>query len=50
MELSERGLNLDEVMGGLEKDLLLKSLERAGGIKRKAAELLHISFRSFDEQ
>ena len=30
----------------MEKNLLLKALERTHGIKKKAAELLHISFRS----
>ena len=30
----------------LERSLLLKALDRTKGIKKKAAELLHINFRS----
>jgi len=34
-------------MESLEKQYLLKSLEKAGGSKTRAAELLGMSFRSF---
>jgi two-component system response regulator PilR (NtrC family) len=47
VELPEKGLALDEVLGRLEKDLLVKALERTGGVKRKAADILQVSFRSF---
>ncbi|MGE5699609.1 MAG: sigma-54-dependent transcriptional regulator [Deltaproteobacteria bacterium] len=40
------GASLDAVVDRLEKDLLLKALERAGGNKTEAAKLLNISFRS----
>ncbi|MGZ3537404.1 MAG: helix-turn-helix domain-containing protein [Thermodesulfobacteriota bacterium] len=30
----------------LERNLLVKALDRTKGIKKKAAELLHINFRS----
>ena len=41
------GTSLDTVVDRIEKDLLLKALERAGGNKTEAAKLLNISFRSF---
>ncbi len=41
------GTSLDNVVDRIEKDLLLKALERAGGNKTEAAKLLNISFRSF---
>jgi two-component system response regulator PilR (NtrC family) len=40
------GIDLDRVMGELEKELLLKALDRAGGVRKEAARLLGISFRS----
>lgn len=47
MDLPAEGLDLDKVINQLEKNLLLKALGRTLGIKKKAAELLRISFRSF---
>ncbi|PLX85723.1 MAG: Fis family transcriptional regulator [Desulfuromonas sp.] len=44
--LPETGLDLDDYLGKIEKDLLLKALDRSGGVRKKAAELLGISFRS----
>jgi two-component system response regulator PilR (NtrC family) len=46
IEMGENGLDLDKVMGQLEKELLIKAIHSAGGVKKKAAKLLHISFRS----
>ena len=46
IEMGETGLDLDKVMGQLEKELLIKAIHTAGGVKKKAAKLLHISFRS----
>ncbi len=40
------GVNLEEIVGNLEKDLIEKALKKAGGVKKKAAKLLGISFRS----
>ena len=40
------GVNLEEIVGNLEKELIEKALKKAGGIKKKAAKLLGISFRS----
>jgi two-component system response regulator PilR (NtrC family) len=40
------GVSLDAEMDRLEKNILLKALERTGGNKTEAAKLLNISFRS----
>ena len=39
-------LGLDEAVASLEKTLIAQALERAGGSKMRAAELLKVSFRS----
>jgi two-component system response regulator PilR (NtrC family) len=41
------GANLDEMMNEFERSLLGEAMERCGGVKKKAAALLGISFRSF---
>jgi two-component system response regulator PilR (NtrC family) len=46
IELPPAGLDLEEVVGGIEKGLLLKALQNARGVKKEAAKLLKISFRS----
>ncbi len=43
----EDGINFQEVIAETEKRLLMEALDRAGGVKKRAAELLNISFRSF---
>ena len=45
--IPETGINLNDYMCGIERDLLHKALEKAGGVKTKAAELLGLSFREF---
>jgi transcriptional regulator with PAS, ATPase and Fis domain len=40
------GRNLDEALESYEKDMLLAALERAGGVRKRAAELLGIKYRS----
>ncbi|MCC6849141.1 MAG: sigma 54-interacting transcriptional regulator [Deltaproteobacteria bacterium] len=40
------GRNLDEQLETYEKDMLLAALERAGGVRKRAAELLGIKYRS----
>jgi two-component system response regulator PilR (NtrC family) len=47
LAMPQEGIDLDNVLGQLEKDLLEQALERTRGAKQKAAELLSISFRSF---
>ena len=42
----DKGIDLEALVAEFEKTLLTKALERTGGIKKKAAKLLSISFRS----
>jgi two-component system response regulator PilR (NtrC family) len=44
--LPEEGCNLDEVIGEIERRLMLEALERSGGVRKAAAQLLGITFRS----
>lgn len=46
IEIGDDGIDLDKVVGQIEKELLIKSIHAAGGVKKRAAKLLHISFRS----
>jgi two-component system response regulator PilR (NtrC family) len=46
-QLPASGANLDDLMNAFERDLLLAALERSGGVKKRAAQLLGITFRSF---
>lgn len=46
IQVTEEGLDLDKVMGQIEKELLIKAIHAAGGVKKKAAKLLNITFRS----
>ena len=46
IEIGPEGIDLDKIMGQIEKELLVKGIHAANGIKKKAAKLLHISFRS----
>jgi two-component system response regulator PilR (NtrC family) len=41
------GVDLDEMMNAYERALLTEALGAAGGVKKRAAQLLGISFRSF---
>jgi two-component system response regulator PilR (NtrC family) len=41
------GANLDDILASYERGLLTDALQRAGGVKKRAARLLGISFRSF---
>jgi two-component system, NtrC family, response regulator PilR len=45
-ELTDAGLNLNEELAKFEKGLIEKALEKAGGSKTRAAELLEISYDS----
>ncbi len=44
--LPEDGLDLEAYIRDIEVQLLTQALERSNGIKKKAAQLLHLSFRS----
>ncbi len=46
-EVPDEGIDLDKLVEGIERNLLLNALEKAKGIKTDAARLLKISFRSF---
>ncbi len=46
IQVTEEGIELDKVMGQIEKELLIKAIHTAGGIKKRAAKLLNITFRS----
>jgi two-component system response regulator PilR (NtrC family) len=41
------GVDLEQLMGDYERGLLLEALQAVGGVKKHAARLLGISFRSF---
>ncbi|HTW24666.1 MAG TPA: sigma-54 dependent transcriptional regulator [Candidatus Baltobacteraceae bacterium] len=45
--LPKEGLNLEEHIQGIERSYLLAALERSGGVRTQAAELLKMSYRSF---
>jgi two-component system response regulator PilR (NtrC family) len=45
-ELPPDGCDLDSVLGELERRLLLAALERTGGVRKHAAALLGVTFRS----
>ncbi len=46
IEVGPEGLDIDKVIGQIEKEIIIKAIHQAGGVKKKAAKLLHISFRS----
>ena len=46
-DIPETGIQLEPMLEELEKKYLLKALEMTGGAKKKAGELLGMSFRSF---
>jgi two-component system response regulator PilR (NtrC family) len=45
-DLPVEGCMLDEVLGEVERRLILQALERTGGVRTAAAKLLGITFRS----
>ena len=47
LDLTEEGLDLEGLINGIEKDLLLKALERSKWVKKKAARMLRLNTRSF---
>jgi two-component system response regulator PilR (NtrC family) len=46
LEIPEEGIDLNKVVEDLEKAFILKALEHAEGVKKKAAELLGMNFRA----
>jgi two-component system response regulator PilR (NtrC family) len=47
IQIPPEGVNLDEILASYERRFLLDALGRSGGVKKRAAQLLGISFRSF---
>ena len=45
--IPEDSFELDAYMTQVEKELLFRALDQAGGVRKKAAELLGMSFRQF---
>lgn len=41
------GMDLDAYLASIEKRFLIKALEKSGGVRKKAAEALGMTFRSF---
>ncbi|MDP9150620.1 MAG: sigma-54 dependent transcriptional regulator [Myxococcota bacterium] len=46
MGLPDEGCKLDDVLGEVERRLLLQALERSGGVRTQAARLLGVTLRS----
>ncbi|AKV02162.1 Response regulator of zinc sigma-54-dependent two-component system [Labilithrix luteola] len=46
MSLPEDGCNLDDVLGELERRLILQALDRSGGVRTSAAKTLGVTLRS----
>jgi two-component system response regulator PilR (NtrC family) len=46
LELRDEGCELDSLLSEIERRLLVQALERTGGVRKSAARLLGISFRS----
>ncbi|MBM4320517.1 MAG: sigma-54-dependent Fis family transcriptional regulator [Deltaproteobacteria bacterium] len=46
LEIPEEGIDLERIVGELERDLLVKALRKTRGVRKDAAELLGITFRS----
>ena len=45
--IPEGSFELDDYLTQVERELLLRALDQAGGVRKKAAELLGMSFRQF---
>ena len=41
------GIDMENYVAGIEKDLLKSALRQANGVQTRAAEMLKISYRSF---
>ncbi|MDD5434565.1 MAG: sigma-54 dependent transcriptional regulator, partial [Nitrospira sp.] len=47
LDIPPEGIDMESILNEIEKSLLLKALDKARWIKKDAAELLHLDFRSF---
>jgi transcriptional regulator with PAS, ATPase and Fis domain len=50
VEITDDGMDINEVIGQFEKNLLQKALQKSGGIKTKAAKLLSLNRTTFVEK
>lgn len=50
IEITELGINYNDLVDQLERDLLTNALEKAGGAKNKAAKLLNLNRTTFVEK
>ncbi len=46
IEIGDDGIDLEKIIGQMEKELLIKAIHKANGVKKKAAKVLGITFRS----
>lgn len=46
IEIGDEGIELEKIIGQMEKELLIKAIHKANGVKKKASKLLGITFRS----
>lgn len=47
VDIPPEGFDLETYLDSIEKRFLLKALEKSGGVKKRAADLLGMTFRSF---
>jgi len=47
IDIPPDGFDLEDYLDSIEKKFLLKALEKSGGVKKRAADLLKMTFRSF---
>ena len=46
IQVTDDGIDLDNIIGQIEKELIVKAIHKTNGVKKKAAKLLGITFRS----
>jgi two-component system response regulator PilR (NtrC family) len=46
VDIPADGIDLDRTLADFERGIVLKALDQAGGVRKRAAQLLGISFRS----
>ena len=47
VRIGEEGVSLEDLVSEYERSLLREALALSGGVKKRAASLLRVSFRSF---
>jgi DNA-binding NtrC family response regulator len=50
IEITDQGINYNDLVDQLERDLLASALEKAGGAKNRAAKLLNLNRTTFVEK